>query len=107
MANFLKGKKKKQKPLKFSYKDLQKRGIILDSEVPPLSRGRTKFYISMKSLGKFHIEAKIGAVSVGKMEIELEDLLEKKENRDDKLELDQVTLNVPQTVMLLNKYFLK
>eukprot|EP01128_Nolandella_sp_AFSM9_P002117 TRINITY_DN12502_c0_g1_i1.p1 TRINITY_DN12502_c0_g1~~TRINITY_DN12502_c0_g1_i1.p1 ORF type:complete len:898 (+),score=349.73 TRINITY_DN12502_c0_g1_i1:45-2696(+) len=107
MANFLKGKKKKQKPLKFSYKDLQKRGIILDSEVPPLSRGRTKFYISMKALGKFHIEAKIANVSVGKMEIELEDLLEKKENRDNKLELEQVTLNVPQTVLLLNKYFLK
>ena len=91
------------KPLKFAYKDLQKRGIIIDSEVPPLSRGKTKFLISMEALGKFQIEAKIAGVSVGKMEIELEELLEKKENREDKLELEQVTLNVAQTVMLLKK----
>jgi hypothetical protein len=100
-------KKKNQKPLKFAYKDLQKRGIIIDSEVPPLSRGKTKFHISMETLGKFLIEAKIAGVSVGKMEIELEELLEKKESHDDKLELEQVTLNVPHTVMLLNKYFLR
>jgi hypothetical protein len=100
-------KKKNQKPLKFAYKDLSKRGIIIDSEVPPLSRGKTKFLISMESLGKFQIEAKIAGVSVGKMEIELEELLEKKESHDDKLELEQVTLNVPHTVMLLNKYFLR
>jgi Ras GTPase-activating-like protein IQGAP2/3 len=100
-------KKKNQKPIKFAYKDLQKRGIIIDSEVPPLSRGKTKFLMSMETLGKFQIEAKIAGVSVGKMEIELEELLEKKESHDDKLELEQVTLNVPHTVMLLNKYFLR
>jgi len=100
-------KKKNAKPLKFAYKDLQKRGIIIDSEVPPLSRGKTKFLIGMEALGKFQIEAKIAGVSVGKMEIELEELLEKKESREEKLELEQVTLNVPQTILLLNRFFLK
>jgi Ras GTPase-activating-like protein IQGAP2/3 len=106
MAKVAKGKKK-VKPLKFSYKDLEKRGIILDSEVPQPSRSRTKFLISMEGLGKFHIEAKIAGVSVGKMEIELEELLEKKENRENKLELEQIVLNVSQTILLLNKHFLK
>jgi len=100
-------KKKNAKPLKFGYKDLQKRGIIIDSEVPPLSRGKTKFLIGMETLGKFQIEARIAGVNVGKMEIELEELLEKKENHQNDLELEQVTLNVPQTVILFNKYFLK
>jgi len=97
---------KAAKPLKFSYKDLQKKGIIIDSDVPQLSRGKTKFLISMETMGKFKIEAKIGGVSVGSMEIELEDLLEKKENHDNRLELEQVVLNVTATVLLLNKYFL-
>jgi len=100
-------KSKTTKPLKFSYKDLQKKGIIVDSDVPHMSRGKTKFLIGMESQGKFKIEAKIAGVSVGSMEIELEELLEKKENHDNKLELEQVTLNVVATVLLLNKYFLK
>jgi hypothetical protein len=100
-------KKNKSKPLKFSYKDLQKKGIIVESDVPQMSRGKTKFMISMENPGKFKIEAKIAGVSVGTMEIELETLLEKKENHDYKLELEQVTLNVSHTILLLNKYFLK
>jgi len=100
-------KKSKSQTLKFSYKDLQKKGIIVDSDVPHLSRGKTKFLIGMDQPGKFKIEAKIAGVSVGSMEIDLEDLLEKKENHDNKLELEQVTLNVTATILLLNKYFLK
>jgi len=107
MAKHSKKGKKAAKPLKFSYKDLQKRGIIIDSEVPPLSRNKTKFLIGMESLGKFQIEARIAGVNVGKMEIELEELLEKKESHQNELELEQVTLNVPHTVLLLNKYFLQ
>jgi Ras GTPase-activating-like protein IQGAP2/3 len=94
--------KLKNKPVKFPYKDLVKKGVIIDSEVPDL----TKFFISMPEAGVFDIEAKIAGMSVGKMQLELEDLLEKKENNQLRLELDQVTLNVPSTIFLINKYFL-
>lgn len=60
----------------------------------------------MPTVGEFDIEAKIAGMSVGKMTLELEDLLEKKENGILRLELDQVTLNVPSTIFLINKYFL-
>jgi len=94
--------KLKNKPVKFAYKDLLKRQVIIDSEVPDM----TKFFISMPEAGLFDIEAKIAGMSVGKMQLELEDLLEKKENNQIRLELDQVTLNVPSTIFLINKYFL-
>eukprot|EP01120_Amphizonella_sp_Union-15-10_P005921 TRINITY_DN1822_c0_g2_i1.p1 TRINITY_DN1822_c0_g2~~TRINITY_DN1822_c0_g2_i1.p1 ORF type:complete len:268 (-),score=52.02 TRINITY_DN1822_c0_g2_i1:66-800(-) len=99
-------KKSKSKPHKFSYKELQKKGVIIDSEVPAISRGRTKFFISMSSNGVFDVEAKIAGLSVGKMSLELDDLLERKENAITKLELDQVTLDVNMTIFLINKLFL-
>jgi Ras GTPase-activating-like protein IQGAP2/3 len=98
--------KVKSKPEKFAYKDLQKRGVIIDSEVPELSRGKTKFFISMPDVGHFDIEAKIAGMSVGSVKLDLEDLLEKKESNVPSIELDQIVLNVPATIFLINKYFL-
>jgi len=98
--------KTKSKPIKFPYKELAKKGVIMESEVPEISRGNTKFFISMPDVGVFDIEAKIAGMSVGKMNLELEDLLEKKENAISRLELDQVTLNVHATILLINHHFL-
>eukprot|EP01098_Paradermamoeba_levis_P003689 TRINITY_DN1650_c0_g1_i4.p1 TRINITY_DN1650_c0_g1~~TRINITY_DN1650_c0_g1_i4.p1 ORF type:complete len:515 (+),score=188.55 TRINITY_DN1650_c0_g1_i4:165-1547(+) len=101
-----KGKvKKKVGPFKFEYKELAKKGVIIDSEVPALSRKGTSFIISSDSLGVFDIEAKIAGISVEKMQIELDDLLDKHHNGIDRLELDQVTLDVNMTLHLLNKHF--
>jgi Ras GTPase-activating-like protein IQGAP2/3 len=92
-------------PFKFSYKDLQKRGVILDSEVPTLSRGKTQFLISSESPGSFDIVAKIAGVRVEKMMLHLDDLLERHYNNINRLELDQVTLDVNMTIHLVNKLF--
>jgi len=92
-------------PFKFSYKDLQKRGVILDSEVPTLSRGKTQFLISSESPGTFDIVAKIAGVRVEKMMLHLDDLLERHYNNINRLELDQVTLDVNMTIHLVNKLF--
>lgn len=98
--------KMKKKPLKFSYKDLVKKKVIEDSDVPEKSRGLCKFFISMPEVGQFDIEAKIAGLSVGKMKLELEDLLERKEQNKFILNLDNIVLNVPPTILFINKYFL-
>jgi len=94
-------------PIKFSYKDLQKKGVIVDSEVPKLSRKSTNFMISCSEPGVFEVEAKIAGISVEKMALQLDDLLERHYNNITRLELDQVTLDVNMTIFLLNKLFLK
>jgi len=110
-----KGKKKKKGegegykigPFKFSYKELAKKGVIVDSEVPALSRKKTTFLISSDAPGMFDVVAKIAGVSVEKMQLDLDDLLEKHYNNIHRLELDQVTLDVNMTIHLINKFFLK
>jgi Ras GTPase-activating-like protein IQGAP2/3 len=110
-----KTKKKKSKgdnpnkigPFKFSYSALAKKGVIIDSEVPAVSRKKTVFYISSEAVGVFDIVAKIGGLPVEKMTLELDDLLERNYNNITRLELDQVTLDVNMTIHLINKFFLK
>lgn len=93
-------------PMKFSYKDLAKKRVIVDSEVPTLARKKTVFMISSDTPGIFDVDAKIGGVSVEKMVLDLDDLLEKHYNNVTQLELDQVTLDVNMTIHLINKSFL-
>jgi len=111
------GKKKKKKkndkdttivgPYKFSYKELQKQGVIVDSEVPVMSRKKTTFSISSEEVGVFDITAKIAGINVEKMTLELDDLLERHYNGVEYLALDQVTLDVNMTIHLINKFLKK
>jgi len=94
-------------PFKFSYSALAKKGVIIDSEVPMISRKATTFYISSEAVGVFDIVAKIKGIAVEKMTLELDDLLERNYNNITRLELDQVTLDVNMTIHLINKFFLK
>jgi len=94
-------------PFKFSYSALQKKGVIIESEVPAISRKATNFYISSEAVGVFDIVAKIKGVQVEKMTLELDDLLERNYNNITRLDLDQVTLDVNMTIHLINKFFLK
>jgi len=94
-------------PFKFSYSALSKKGVIIDSEVPQISRKATTFYISSEAVGVFDIVAKIKGIAVEKMTLELDDLLERNYNNITRLELDQVTLDVNMTIHLINKFFLK
>ena len=103
-----KGKKKKegQMSFKYSYKELAKRGVIVDSEVPNFSRKTCSFTISSSEHGVFEIVAKIAGIQVEEMTLELDDLLEKRYNNVETYELDQVTLGVNMTIWLINEYFL-
>ena len=105
--NSLARSKVKAKPVKFTYKELVKRRVILDSSVGDgVGASMLKFFISMPQVGIFDIEAKAAGLSAATARLELEDLLEKKENHINALELDQVTLSIPETIFLINKTFL-
>jgi len=93
-------------PFKFTYKELEKQGVIVDSEVPEFSRKACTFMISSDSYGVFNIVAKMAGLEVEQMTLELDDLLERRYNNIATLELDQVTLGVNMTIHLINKNFL-
>jgi len=61
----------------------------------------------MPEVGSFQIEAKISGIPVPSMKLQLEELLSKKDIGETKLELEKVTLNVTQTIILMNKHFLR
>jgi len=103
------GRRKKEAsigPFKFSYKDLVKKRVIIDSEVPAFSQKATTFILSSDDVGVFEITAKIAGAQVEQIRLELDDLLERHHNGIEKLELDQVTLDVNMTLHLINKLFL-
>lgn len=94
-------------PFKFTYKELEKAGVIVDSEVPEFSRKACTFLISSDSYGVFNIVAKMAGLEVEQMTLELDDLLERRYNNIETLELEQVTLGVNMTIFLINKNFLQ
>jgi Ras GTPase-activating-like protein IQGAP2/3 len=107
-------KKKKSKdgsaiigPFKFSYERLVKSGVIIDSDIPAISRKKTYFYISSEDIGVFDIVAKISGVVAAKTTLELDDLLERNYNNVTRLELENIVLDVNMTIHLINKFFLK
>jgi len=95
-----------KKSFKFAYKELSKRGVIIDSDVPTLSRGKTVFNISSTIPGSYEVKAKIAGIRAETMDLRIDDLLEKQFNGIDRLELDQITLDVNMTIRLLNEKFL-
>eukprot|EP00029_Vermamoeba_vermiformis_P006755 TRINITY_DN272_c0_g1_i1.p1 TRINITY_DN272_c0_g1~~TRINITY_DN272_c0_g1_i1.p1 ORF type:complete len:852 (-),score=428.56 TRINITY_DN272_c0_g1_i1:107-2662(-) len=98
--------RKKSKPFKFTFKELQKKGVIVEEGDPGIA-GKMKFFITMPEMGKFDIEAKMAGISVAKKQLLLDELLEKKEQNVPELELeDRITLNVKMTLLLINKLFL-
>jgi Ras GTPase-activating-like protein IQGAP2/3 len=92
-------------PFKFKYSALAKRGIIRDSEIPPLSQKRTTFSIVSDEPGIFEITCKIAGISVEKVTVELDTLLERHYNNIETVELDQITLDTNMSLHLFNSFF--
>ncbi|EAL63601.1 RasGTPase-activating protein [Dictyostelium discoideum AX4] len=101
-----KGDGAKVGPFKFSFSELHKKGVIVDSEVPQITRKKIKFVISSDTVGVFDVSAKMAGIDVQTMRLELDDLLELNSIGTTTLELDQITLDVNMTIHLLNKLFL-
>jgi len=84
---------------------LEKKGVIKEISVMKAQRNTIKFTISMPQPGKFLVEAKVALMTVKTIEINVEDLLNKKARGIDKLDFDYVILDVNMTLHVMNKLF--
>jgi len=89
----------------FSYAQLEKRGLIHELKVMKNQRNQVKFTISMAKPGIFTVDAKVLSAVVSSIEINVEDLLNKKSRGIDKIDFEYVTLNVNVTLEIMNKLF--
>ncbi|KAJ3334311.1 glyceraldehyde-3-phosphate dehydrogenase 1 [Blyttiomyces sp. JEL0837] len=96
-------------PYKFTHAQLEKDGIIVESNVPENRRGNIFFNILSPLAGTFVIALnyKGREKPILEMDLKLDDLLEKQQQGVQLLDLEYVQLSVNKTLMLLNKTFLK
>jgi len=110
-----KGKEKKKKqgqqfgPIKYTHSQLEKEGIIVESNVPENRRANIFFNITSPIPGSFVIELhyKGREKPILVMDLKLDDLLEKQQMGIQLIDLEYVRLNVNRVIYLLNKQFLK
>ncbi|CAO1627019.1 unnamed protein product [Sympodiomycopsis kandeliae] len=109
------GKEKKQSkyqvlgPYRFTHAQMEKDGIIVESNVPENRQANIFFNITSPSPGTFlialHYKGREKAIL--EMDLKLDDLLEKQKDDVQLLDLEYVQLNVNKILGLLNKTFAK
>ncbi|KAG8912767.1 glyceraldehyde-3-phosphate dehydrogenase 1 [Tulasnella sp. 417] len=107
------GKEKKQAkstvlgPYRFTHAQLEKEGIIVESNVPENRRPHIYFNITSPTPGTFiialHYKGRDKAIL--EMDLKIDDLLEKQKDNKHLLDLEYVQLNVVKVLQLLNKVF--
>jgi len=94
-------------PFKFSYSDLVKKHIIVESSVPAALQRHTKFSIMSEEPGIFQVEASVPGIAKSVITLELDDLLEKQSRNLERDERPEITLDINMTIHLLNELFRK
>lgn len=98
-----------QGPFRYTHAQLEKEGIIVESNVPDNRRPNIYFNISSPTPGTFiialHYKGREKAIL--EMDLKIDDLLEKQKDNKHLLDLEYVQLNVPKVLGLLNKIFSK
>eukprot|EP00732_Lithocolla_globosa_P002439 Lithocolla_globosa_v1_NODE_1599_length_2457_cov_19.375520.p1 type:complete len:750 gc:universal NODE_1599_length_2457_cov_19.375520:74-2323(+) len=96
-------------PYKFTHNQLERDGIIIDSDVPENRRSNIYFQIASPIPGTFIIALhyKGRDKPILELDLKLDDLLEKQHANDQTLDLEYVQLNVNKMLHLLNKTFLR
>ncbi|RKP25982.1 Rho GTPase activation protein [Syncephalis pseudoplumigaleata] len=96
-------------PVKFTHMQLEKDGVIIESNVPENRRSNIYFNIMSPSTGTFVISLhyKGREKAILEMDLKLDDLLEKQQDNVQLLDLEYVQLNVARLLALLNKTFMK
>ncbi|KAG9033361.1 glyceraldehyde-3-phosphate dehydrogenase 1 [Tulasnella sp. JGI-2019a] len=107
------GKEKKQPknlvlgPYRFTHAQLEKEGIIVESNVPENRRPHIYFNMTSPTPGTFiialHYKGRDKAIL--EMDLKIDDLLEKQKDNKHLLDLEYVQLNVVKVLALLNKVF--
>ncbi|KAI8876151.1 Rho GTPase activation protein [Backusella circina FSU 941] len=97
-----------QGPFKFSHQQLEKEGVIAETEVPESRRGHIYLTISSPLPGTFIISLHYRGRDKPVLEIDLklDDLLEKQQENIQLLDLEYIKLNVTKTLQLLTKTFM-
>ncbi|KAI8390231.1 Rho GTPase activation protein [Blakeslea trispora] len=97
-----------QGPFKYSHQQLEKEGIISETEIPEHRRGQTFLTISSPVPGTFIIglNYKGRDKPILEIDLKLDDLLEKQQHNVQILDLEYLKLNVNKTLQLLTKTFM-
>ncbi|BGP02544.1 Ras GTPase-activating protein [Rhodotorula toruloides] len=94
-------------PFKFTHQQFEKDGIIVETNVPENRRPSIFFLVSSPSPGAFlialHYKGREKAIL--EMDLKIDDLLEKKNQGVEQLDMEYVSLNVSKVLALLNKTF--
>ncbi|ORX62794.1 Rho GTPase activation protein [Hesseltinella vesiculosa] len=97
-----------QGPFKFTHGQLEKDGVICQSNVPESRQPNIYFAFTSPLPGTFiiamHFKGREKAIL--EMDLKLDDLLEKQQDNVELLDLEYVGLNVTKVIQLLNKTFL-
>ncbi|KAI8967074.1 Rho GTPase activation protein [Mycotypha africana] len=93
---------------KYSYYQLEKEGIITETEIPPTRRHHMYLTLCSPMPGTFIIALhyKGRDKPVLEIDLKLDDLLEKQQDHIKTLDLEYAKLNVSKTLQLFNKLFL-
>ncbi|KAF8936890.1 putative ras GTPase-activating protein sar1 [Dissophora ornata] len=104
-----KGKQQVLGPFKFTHHQLEKDGVIAESNVPENRRSNIFFNITSPIPGTFiialHYRGRDKAIL--EMDLKLDDLLEKQQDQVQLLDLEYVHFNVNKILALLTKTFIK
>ncbi|KAN0120825.1 ras GTPase-activating protein [Russula decolorans] len=96
-------------PYRFTHAQLEREGIIVESNVPDSRRPNIYFNITSPTPGTFiialHYKGREKAIL--EMDLKIDDLLEKQKDNKHLLDLEYVQLNVPKVLGLLKKVFAK
>ncbi|BGP42451.1 RasGAP protein [Rhodotorula kratochvilovae] len=94
-------------PVKFTHQQFEKDGVIMETNVPENRRPSIFFLVSSPSPGAFlialHYKGREKAIL--EMDLKIDDLLEKKNQGVEQLDMEYVSLNVSKVLALLNKTF--
>ncbi|GAA5882659.1 hypothetical protein JCM1840_004398 [Sporobolomyces johnsonii] len=94
-------------PFKFTHAQFEKDGIIMETNVPENRRASIFFLVSSPTPGAFlialHYKGREKAIL--EMDLKIDDLLEKKNQGVEQLDMEYVSLNVSRVLTLLNKTF--
>ncbi|GAA5914324.1 hypothetical protein JCM6882_008161 [Rhodosporidiobolus microsporus] len=96
-------------PFKFTHQQFEKDGIIMETNVPENRRASIFFLVSSPSPGAFlialHYKGRDKAIL--EMDLKIDDLLEKKNQGVEQLDLEYVALSVSRMLVLLNRQFVR
>ncbi|KYQ91046.1 RasGTPase-activating protein [Tieghemostelium lacteum] len=98
-------KSSKKGPFKFAYSQLEKDGMIIESEVPNDKRSMIFFNFTSEQPGIFDVVLMYRNVSVTEIRLQLDELLEMQSVGKVEYETDFIKLNVNLLIFLLNKTF--